>query len=206
MTRPRTLAIIHAMDSTVVYRVRFAGTDLTQAAQSALSAAAVQWEGTVCEPHRPARHRALIKADSEQSAIAAIEGVLHAHGSFAGFDASPVTDSRGRLWRGSLSRSWDQIDWQAHADIAALSELEREVLGCLADAAEPTWLVLSALAEPIDRRAVERVLEGLNRQGLVYSTLEQAGEPCGESKLDRWWAITDECWDMLGVIKSPRYG
>jgi hypothetical protein len=194
------------MDSTVVYRVSFTGTDLTQAARSALTAAAAEWEGTVCEPQRPARHRALIKADTEQSAIAAIQGVLHGHGSFAEFDASPVTDSRGELWRGSLSCSWDEIDWRAHADSAALSELEREVLGCLADAAEPTWLVLSALAEPIDRRAVESVLEGLDRQGLVYSTLEQSGEPCRESKLDRWWAITDECWDMLGLIKSPMYG
>jgi hypothetical protein len=185
------------VDSLVAYRVSFKGTDLT--------AAAAAWEGSASGPGRPSRHRALIKASSAQDAIAGVAGALTGHGSFADFDASPVTDSRGERWRGSLSRSWSQVDWQSDPRLAELSELERAVLGCLADAAEPTWIVLSALAEPIDPRAVENVLEALERQGLVYSTLEQSGEPGRESEPCRWWAMTGECWDLLGLIKSPMY-
>jgi len=61
------------------------------------------------------------------------------------------------------------------------------VLGCLADAAEPTWILLSALARQIDRRDLENSLEELERQELIYSVLEESGEPGRESAPDRWW-------------------
>jgi hypothetical protein len=82
---------------------------------------------------------------------------------------------------------------------------EREVLRCLLNAAEPTWIVLSAADVQMDRARAEAVLSDLENQSLVYSVLEDGGEPGKESELDRWWGITDECWDILGMIKSPTY-
>jgi hypothetical protein len=58
---------------------------------------------------------------------------------------------------------------------------------------------------PPERATVEAVLEGLQERKLVYSVLEEGGEPGKEAELDRWWAITDEGWDLLGFIESPNY-
>jgi hypothetical protein len=192
----------------VVYRVSFKGTELSDAARDALTAAGAPWEGSVWDSEGPARHRALVRAASEPEAIAAVRTALAvyvAFGAYIGFTASPVRDSRGELWRGPFYRSVREIDWQAVPRRAKLSQRERAVLGCLLDAAEPTWIVLAELDEPLDRAGVETVLADLEGQALVYSVLEEGGEPGKESELDRWWAITGECWDILGMIKSPTY-
>jgi hypothetical protein len=192
----------------VVYRVSFKGTELSDAARGALTAAGAPWEGSECDAEGPWRHRTLVEAVSGQDAIAAVRKALAvyvAFGSYIAFAAHPVRDSRGELWRGPFYRSVREIDWQAVPRRAKLTELERAMLGCLLDAAEPTWIVLAELDEPLDRAGVEAVLADLERQALVYSVLEEGGEPGKESELDRWWALTDECWDILGMIKSPTY-
>jgi hypothetical protein len=188
-----------------VYRVEFVGDELTDAATAALTAAGKWWEGSAFGPEEPSRHCVLVEATAEREAIASVRGVLAPHGSFGQYAASPVRGARGEVWRGRFYRSWRDIDWQAVPQRARLTELQRAVLGALADAGEPTWLVVKALDYQADRAAVEAVLEGLQEQKLVYSVLEEGGGPARESELDRWWAITDEGWDLLGFIKSPIY-
>ena len=57
-----------------------------------------------------------------------------------------------------------------------------------------------------DRNGVEAILKHLKEQGLVDSLRVAGGEPGKESEHDDWWSVTDEGWDLLGLIKSPRYG
>lgn len=86
-----------------------------------------------------------------------------------------------------------------------MAPIERAALGCLLDAAEPTWMVVRELEMPDDRAGVISVLRGLEARGAVYSTVETSGEEGRASEPDRWWALTDEGWDLLGLIKSPTY-
>ncbi len=189
----------------VLYRVAFVGRELGDAESSGLTAAGARWEGSECDAGGVCRHRALIEAANEQEAIAAVRRALAAAGSLGQYDASPVRDARGEPRRGSFYRSWHEIDWQAVPRRARLTDLQRAVLGRMLDAAEPTWIIAADPDTSDDRPTVEAVLRGLQDQGLVDSTLEEGGEPGKESEPDRWWAITDEGWDLLGLIKSPTY-
>jgi hypothetical protein len=194
------------VEQPAVYRVSFKGADLTDAARDALTAAGVPWEGSVSGLDGPCRHRALARAASERDAIAAVRTALAAYvafGSYVAFTAWPIRDSRGELWREPFYVQWDEIDWQANPRRARLTEPEREVLSCLLNAAEPTWIVVSDPNVQMDRGRAEAVLSELESQSLVYSVLEEGGEPGRANDLDRWWALTDECWDTLGMIKSP---
>lgn len=207
-TRPRSCACAvldprSEMSPVIVFRVRFSGPLLSDEAMDALTAAGVAWEGSEHGPEEPARHRALVETSTEPNAINTVAGLLEAHGSFGNFSASPVTNSRGERWRGPIRNSWDQIDWHSEPKLARLRDPERAVLFSLADDGEPTWLVAGAVS--VDRSSAEAMLEGLQEQGLVYSDLLEAWEPGKEDYLDRWWAITDEGWDLLGLIKSPGY-
>jgi hypothetical protein len=188
-----------------VYRVRFMGGELTAPALAALTAAGAWWEGTGSGPNEPDRHRVLVEAAGEREAIAAVQGMLEAYGSFAEYDVSPVRDANGEVWHGPFYRRWQEIDWQAVPGRARLTDVQRAVLGALAEWGEPTWRVMNAPHVPAERGTVEAVLEGLQERKLVYSVLEEGGEPGREAELDRWWAITDEGWDLLGFIKSPNY-
>lgn len=188
-----------------IFRVSFVGDELTDAAIAALTAAGAWWEGSGSGPAEPSQHRALVESTSEEAAIAVVQTLLAQHGSFNGFAASAVRNARGELWRGPFYRKWADVDWQATPERARLTELQRAVLGALADAAEPTWMVMANRDVPADGAAVEAVLEDLQEQGLIYSTLEESGERGRESEPDRWWAICDETWDLLGFIKSPGY-
>jgi hypothetical protein len=161
-----------------VYRVSFQGTELSDAARDALTAAGAPWEGSGSGPEGPNRHRALVRAASERDAIAAVRTALGAYaafGAYIAFTASPVRNARGALWQGPFYRQWDEIDWQADPRRASLTQLERAVLGCLGNAAEPTWIVVEDLEEPTDRANVEAVLGELEGQGLVYSVLDEGG-------------------------------
>jgi hypothetical protein len=79
------------------------------------------------------------------------------------------------------------------------------MLRSMADAGEPTWIIAANAELSNDRAAVEVLLAGLRQAGLVGGVLEEGGEPGKETELDRWWTITDKGWDLLGLIKSPRY-
>jgi hypothetical protein len=173
-----------------------------------LDAAEAPWEGSEAGPDGPHRHRALVAAGSERAAIRSVREALApyvAFGSYLNFTAGPVRDSRGEPWCGRFYRGWGEVDWKATPRRAGLTPLQRDVLSCLMDAAEPTWIVTRELELPDDRAGVVAVLRELEEQGLVYSTVEDGGEPGRERESERWWAITDEGWDLLGFIKSPRY-
>lgn len=73
------------------------------------------------------------------------------------------------------------------------------------DAAEPTWMVVQASEGGLNRAGVEGVLVALEEEGLLSSVLEEAFEPGEPERLDRWWTVTHQGWDLLGVIRSPGY-
>jgi hypothetical protein len=173
-----------------------------------LVAAGAAWEGTEAGPDGPARHRVRVAAIDERGAIAAVRDALGAYvavGAYMAFTASAVVNSRGEVWRGPVAPSWADIDWQADPRRARLTDEQRALIGCLLDDAEPTWMVASEPNVSSDRREVESALAALEDEGLVFSVLSDAFESGTESRLERWWAATDRCWDLLGLIKSPRY-
>ena len=51
---------------------------------------------------------------------------------------------------------------------------------------------------------VSRALTADERD-VVLGDFAESGETGRESAMEDWWALTDECWDLLGLIKSPRY-
>jgi hypothetical protein len=173
-----------------------------------LDTADVAWEGSKAVPERAWRHCVRVAAIDEQGAIAAVRAAVSAYiafGAYTAFTASAVRDSRGEVWRGAVAPSWSDIDWQAEPRRAGLSEEQRALIGCLLDDAEPTWIVASDPDVSSKRQDLESALADLEAKGLVFSVPSQAFEPGTESRLERWWAVTDECWDLLGLIKSPRY-
>ena len=191
-----------------VWRVIFAGTELGEIATVGLAAAGVVWEGSEAGLQQPWRHRVRLAAADGLAAVAAVRTALAAHiavGVFVDFEASVVRDSRGEPWRGPVDPKWREIDWQADPRRARLSAVQRALIGCLLDDGEPTWIVATEPDVPSDRAAVELALEELQGMGLVRSVLAEAFEPGADDRLDRWWAATDLCWDVLGLIKSPRY-
>jgi hypothetical protein len=195
-------------EGTSVFRVTFTGTELTDLAMAGLDAAGAAWEGSEGRPEGPWRHRARVAAIDELGAIADVRSALGAYVAFRAynaFTASVVRNSRGEVWRGPVAPAWTEIDWQADPRRARLSEEQRALIGCLLDDAEPTWIVASDPNVSSDRREVELALLALEEEGLVFSVLSQAFEPGTDSRLERWWAATDTCWDLLGLIKSPRY-
>jgi len=187
-----------------VFRVHFDGEDLGDTATAALLAADAWWEGTEGGPSAPCHHRALVEAETEAEATEAVKAAVEPHGEYTNFIASPVTDANGEVRRGPFYRRWREIDWQATPERARLSELERGVLFALAEWGIPTADVVADSDVPTtDRGRVEVTLESLRSRKLVFSTVEYIGHPV--NRPGRWWAITDEGWDLLGMVKSPRY-
>jgi hypothetical protein len=189
----------------VEFRVSFAGPPLSEEAKVAIANAGARWEGSDCDAGGACRHSALVEAETEQDAVTGLRRVLAKEGAFGEYDASPITDARGRLRRAPSYRSWQEIDWQSVPERAMLGAAHRAILGTLLDAAEPTWIIAADPYVSADRATVEAALNELRDQGLVHSVTEEGGEPGNESALDRWWAITDGGWDVLGLIKSPGY-
>jgi len=190
-----------------LFRVAFRGADLTQRAKDALNTVEAAWEGTESLGEGPSRHRVLVAAGSAQQAVASVGEVLAselASGFYTNFTVEVVRDSRGEPWSEAFRRTWEEVEWETEPR-ASLAPIERAALYCLLDAAEPTWIVARELEMSDDRAGVISVLRGLEAQGVVYSTVEASGEQGRESEPDRWWALTDEGWDLLGLIKSPTY-
>jgi hypothetical protein len=207
LRRPGATLVLVGLDEplTAVYRVCFAGDELSDLGGESLEKAGVIWEGSAVAPDMPSRHRALVRCPAEQDAIVAVRQALDGYGSFNEFTAAPVRNSRGEIWRGPFYRKWSEVDWQAVPDRSRLTDGQRAVLATLTDAAEPTWMVLQTCELDLDRAGCEAVLVELEDQGLVSSVLEQALEPGQDDRLDHWWAITHEGWDLLGFIRSPGY-
>jgi hypothetical protein len=195
-------------DKPAVFRVSFTGTELNEVAMAGLDGAGVAWEGSEAVSEGAWCHRVRVAAIDEQGAIAAVRTALNgraALGAYTALAASVVRNSRGEVRRGPVAPSWADIDWQADPRRARLTGEQRALIGCLLDDAEPTWVIASDPDVSSDRRQVESALTELQAEGLVFSVLSQAVEPGTEPRLERWWGATDECWDLLGLIKSPRY-
>jgi hypothetical protein len=56
-----------------------------------------------------------------------------------------------------------------------------------------------------DRDSVEAALRDLAARGLVDSRRAESGETGREAEIVDWWVMTDACWELLGLIRSPRY-
>jgi hypothetical protein len=165
----------------------------------------LRWEGSAGKLDGPVgHHRALVGAVSEDDAIDTVRKALEGRGAFDDFRAEPVRDSRGEVKRTPI-RGWEDVDWDHVQSQVSLSELQRTLLGTFLNAAEPTWMILSDPDVPDDRDEVEAALRDLERRGIVDSKVEESGETGREYAPDNWWALTDEGWDVLGLIKSPGY-
>jgi hypothetical protein len=192
------------MIPTCAYRVSFSGPDLPEGARASLRGTDPRWEGSERDAEGDWRHRALVHASSEQNAVEAVRAVLPEPDSYRDVGALPVTDSQGQPWTRPLS-SWDEIDWGAVPQLARLSGLQRVLLACLYNDAEPTWTVLADRDVSADHDTVEVGLQDLEDHGLIFSALSPSGGPGTQNELVPWRAMTDETWDLLGLIKSPRY-
>ena len=190
----------------IVFRVRFSGSNLPDNTPSTLRSRGVYWEGSEHGPSEPSKHRALVEASSLNEAITTVKTAVDSYGAFTDFEAAPITDSNGELWKGGLHGSWEDIDWEATPQRSRLSELDRGVLWVLTDAGEATWILAQAPQVPTDdRNEIDAALEELERNGWVYHTIGPSCEPETDWPRVRWWAITDEGWDRLGLIKSSEY-
>jgi hypothetical protein len=116
-----------------------------------------------------------------------------------------VRDRHGNIKQTPIRRGAWEVDWTEVQRKTHLSDLQQASLCALLDAAEPTWIVLGSPEVREERDRVETALKDLERRSLVYSTWEPALGPEGEPEMDNWWALTDEAWDLLGLIKSPHY-
>jgi hypothetical protein len=189
-----------------IFRVSFTGPWLdAPVINSALDGEDLRWEGSgghVDEPIQ--RHRALVGAVSENEAIATVREALATLGYFDDFQAGLVRDSRGEVMLTPI-RSWTDIDWEEVQRKVTLTELQRDVLLALLNDHEPTWIVAQDPDVRGDRDGVEVALRDLEARNLVRSRRAESGEAGRECALEDWWALTGNAWDLLGLIKSPRY-
>lgn len=185
------------------YRVAFEGGDIPLEALGALREEGVVWElsrGGV----GPWHHTMLTRADSEEVAIARVGEVVARYGNFDGFGATVVTDGHGEEWQGPVDTRWAEVDWSIPAR-RRLTRLQRDVLGALLNDHEPVWTILRDPDVDADRRSVEVALAELETAGLVDRRMARSMGPESEPDVVPWWAITNEGWDLLGLVKSPRY-
>lgn len=191
-------------DDPVVYRVMFSGGELPDRADPALPAAGIVWEGSELGLW-PSHHRVLVHGPNPEDATRVVRDALSSLGEFGGFDAEPVRDANGDVWHGQFYWCWEDIEWDQTPERAALSELQRAVMGALADAAEPTVHVMREVGR--SGPTVEAALRELRDKGLVARHSEPFMDAERGEVLDHvdWWKLTDEAWDMLGLIKSVRY-
>jgi hypothetical protein len=186
--------------------VSFAGPWLeAHVINAALDGEDLRWEGSAGNVYEPIQHhRALVGAASENEAIATVREALATLGYFDDFHAALVRDSRGEVMLTPIRR-WTDIDWEGVQRKAPLNELQRNVLLALLNDHEPTWIVAQDPDVPGDRDGVEVALRDLEARNLVRTRRAESGEAGRESAMEDWWALTPDGWDLLGLIKSPRY-
>jgi hypothetical protein len=157
-------------------------------------------------PGEVAHHTAIVAALTESDAVRAVREIVMAYGSFDEFVATLARDRHGEVVQTPIRRFWDDIDWEDVESKATLTELERALLRSITLTGEATWIILNEPDVPNDRDQVVAVLEELEERNLVRGTLEVSFDPAREPySQDRWWALTDEAWDLLGLIKRPWY-
>lgn len=179
-----------------MFRVYFQGDPIPP---EAFDGSKVVFEGGQMSRGADPRHRALVPASSAEEAVVLVRQAVEPHGAYVGFQAAVATDSRGEPHTAPVRRAWEDIDW-ARLD-EPLTALQRDLIGDLMTAGEPTWILLDERER--DRAGVEAALRDLERRGLVRGTVEVGGAPGRADELDTWWDLTDEAWDMLAVIQPP---
>lgn len=189
----------------LVFRVSFTGPELAEGARAGLDGPDSRWEGSARGPAGPSRHRALVGARTADEALNRVRDALQDYGDFKDFDVVAVRDLRGEIRHTPVPRYWDDIDWGQVNRTSPTSELQRQVLGAMLDAAEPTWIIARDLQDVGDRHSIEAALQSLAQRNLVYSRWSQLFGPSAEPEMGYWWALTDQGWDLLGLIKSPSY-
>ena len=199
-----------------IFRVSFSGPSLESDTMSELLDGPDRcWEGRESDGGPTENYRALVGARSEEDAVASVSDALAEFGAFSDFRAEPLRDTRGGVKHTPIRKLWRDVDWDEVESKVALSEFERALISTFLDAAEPTWIIVKDLDLPGDRERAEATLRDLERRGLVHSTWEPSGGPEDSGVIEtwrgrpelmcHWWALTEEGWDLLGLIKSPRY-
>lgn len=191
-----------------IHRVWFEGAELDKQALAALSQAGAVWEGeegSLAASDDDWLHSARLRAHSAREAKELIAVVLDQFGAYRLKSVELVVGAGGEPWRGPIDRSWEEVDWSV-SELAAFSALERTVIWALLDDHEPTWIILRAFDVEPPRADAEQALRRLETLGLVDHRLALSMEPAddGDEPVP-WWALTDRAWDLLELIKSPRY-
>jgi len=191
----------------LVFRVECSGPRISDEAQEALTAVGARWEGSATHgDRRPDDHRVLIPAPTDDAAVAAVAAALEASGEFHAFAATSVRNSRGEPQNTPIRTQASEIDWNAFEARERLTQLQQVLVQTILDAAEPTWKLLADPDVPDDQELVEAAMRDLEARGLVASTWEPSGDSSNpRQEMCWWWVLTDEAWDLLGLIKSPRY-
>lgn len=156
----------------------------------------VVYEGVVSAIGRSPQHRTLVAASSAEEAVELVRRAVDRE--YVGFRAEVARNHRGEPHEAPIRRTWDDIDWSRVG--ASLTSLQRDLIGDLLDAGEPTWMLLEDSER--DRAGVEAAMDDLERRGLVRGRVEASGAPGRAQEPDTWWDLTDEAWDMLGPIRS----
>jgi hypothetical protein len=183
-----------------VFRVVFDGPPLAEP-QVDGDATGVEWEGSRGFPDNVRfRHYFLVEGMAPDAAITALRRAVDHPGAFSGFAAAEVTPPPG--WKGL----GEEIDWAHVATRAELTKLQETLLDNLLNSPEPTWIMLEDSDTDGDRELVEAAFRDLEQRNLVTRTREASGNPAAEpTDPEDWWALTNEAWDLLGLIKRPWY-
>jgi hypothetical protein len=184
----------------IVYRVSFSGDWLAIESARELGSCDVWLEGSTRRPGRASRHWGLVCAHSREEAIRLVRDGVSPHGGFCDFAVEPVLDSEGKPWRGEFHRRWDEIDWGVVGQHATLSDVHRQAMYALADAAE---LVRREVGLPPP--TVEKALRELCEKELAEHFVLPFFDGDYDKEDDDWWRLTHEAWDLLGFIKPLRY-
>jgi hypothetical protein len=189
-----------------IYRVWFEGAELHEQALAALERAGAVWEGTLYQPGGARHHHSVrVRATGSGEAIEHISSAIGRLGRYRKHRAEPLIDSAGAPWRGAINRRWEEVDWNA-PELTVLRPLQRAVIGALLDDHEPTWTIVKDPEVVATRSDVEAALKALEQAGLVDHRLALGLEPGADTDDPvPWWALTNRAWDLLGLVKSPRY-
>lgn len=189
-----------------VFRVCFCGPLLDDVTVEALEETGIRWEGSASRSDDSAhRHRALVGASDAEEASRLVSSALRNRGDFQSFSAAPVTTHLGKPIFTPIRKAAWEIDWEQVLEREAITELQQAAVQEILDAAEPTWIIVTNLGAPHREQQVHEALADLVKRGLVIRTQEMSGQGPDPFAATDWWALSDRGWDLLGLIKSPRY-
>jgi hypothetical protein len=192
------------MESFPVFRVRCTG-PLIDDQRDVVADSGVHWEGTFSGPGQPDRHRLLTGASSSAEAVAKVAAVLSALGVYENFEAEAVLRTSGEPVRTPIRLGFAEVPWDDVLARCAMTSLQQVLVHTILDRGEPTWVIASDPDVQADRDSIEAAMVDLEQRGIVYRSWEESGETGDAERMCNWWALTDEAWDLLGLVKSPHY-